>query len=423
MAPESKEERLVIHGGVPLRGTVRISGGKNSSVAVLPAALLCNEPCVIENLPDIEDVRVFCDMFRALGAAVELEGDVMRIDPRGVNTWVVPSHLARKMRASYYLMGALLGRFGKADVAFPGGCDLGARPMDQHMKGLMALGANISLEYGVYKCSCNKLTGAEIYLDVVSVGATINIMLAAARAEGTTVIVNAAKEPHVVDVASFLGAMGVKVKGAGTDTIRVEGRKFLKGCTYSVLPDQIETGTWMAIAAATQGDITIRNCVPYHMESVSAKLQEMGVRVIEGLDYLRVVAQDRPRAVQIKTLPYPGFPTDLQQPFTVLLSVAKGTSVVIENIYESRFRHIDEIRRMGAQIRVEDRVAVIEGVEELQGTLVEASDLRAGAALILAGLIAKGTTTITRLQHIDRGYEQIEAKLAALGADIQRIGG
>ena len=415
------EEKIVIHGGKPLVGTVTVSGGKNPAVAVIPATLLAADVCVIENLPDINDVHVLCEMMEYLGAKVKFENNTLWVDPRPLHTWRAPTELVRKMRASNYLMGVLLGRFGKAEVAIPGGCDIGARPMDQHIKGLNALGVEIELKQGIYRCRVDKLRGAEIYLDMPSVGATVNIMLAAARAEGTTIISNAAREPHVVDLANFLSAMGARVKGAGTDVIRVQGRPTLRGARYSILPDQIETGTWMCIAAATQGDITIQNCVPFHMESVSAKLTEMGMEVEEGDDFLRVRGTGRPRPVHIKTQPYPGFPTDLQQPFTVLLSTCTGTSTVLETIYEARYGHVDHLRRMGANIRVEDRVAIITGVPELWGVPVAATDLRAGAAMIVAGLMADGTTTISNVKYIDRGYEHIVDKLLELGADIQRV--
>ena len=417
------DEKLVIRGGKRLVGEVHVSGGKNPAVAILPATLLSNGVCTIENLPLIEDVLVLKKMLEALGAIVELDDKgTMRVDPRPVNSWKAPAELVRRMRASNYLIGALLGRFGKAEVGFPGGCDIGQRPMDLHMKGFRALGAQVNLMRGVYQASAEKLIGSEIYLDAVSVGATINIMLAGSRAKGTTTIVNAAKEPHVVDLASFLNSMGARIKGAGTDTIRIQGVPELHGCTYSILPDQIETGTWMAIAAATGGDITIWDCVPFHMESVSAKLLEMGMEVIEGEDYLRVIGHGRPRPANIKTLPYPGFPTDLQQIFTVLLSVSSGASMITETIFESRFRYIDEIRRMGANVRlVDDRVAIVDGTDGLWGAPVTATDLRAGAALIVAGLIADGTTTISNVKFIDRGYERIDEKLKKLGADIERV--
>ena len=414
------ESKIIIKGGKPLKGEVTVSGGKNSAVAIIPAALMCDEVCYIENIPLIEDVMVLKKMMEKLGAKVDIEGNTMRVDPSGVSNWIVPDDLAREMRASYYLMGTLLAKFGKAQVAFPGGCNIGSRPMDQHLKGLTAMGASIQLKNGVYICEADKLIGREIYMDISSVGATVNVMLAAARAEGTTTIVNAAREPHIVDLANFLSAMGATVKGAGTPTIRIKGASRLKGCRYSILPDQIETGTWMAIAAATRGDITIKGCVPYHMESAAVKLAEMGVEVVEGEDYIRIKTNDRPKAVHIQTLPYPGFPTDLQQPFTVILSTAKGTSMVIETIFESRFRHVDELRRMGANIQISGDIAVITGVESISGADVIASDLRAGAALIVAGVMAKGTTVISNTKYIDRGYEDIVKKLKSVGADVSR---
>ncbi len=414
------ESKIIINGGKPLKGEVSVSGGKNSAVAIIPAALMCDDVCYIENIPLIEDVLVLKKMMEKLGADVTIEGNTMRVDPTGVSQWEVPDELAREMRASYYLMGTMLAKFGKARVAFPGGCNIGSRPMDQHLKGLTAMGAKIELKNGVYLCEAQKLKGCEIYMDVSSVGATVNVMLAAAKAEGITTIVNAAREPHIVDLANFLSAMGATVKGAGTPTIRIKGVPNLKGCRYSILPDQIETGTWMAIAAATRGDITIKGCIPYHMESAAVKLAEMGVEVVEGEDYIRVKADERPKAVHIQTLPYPGFPTDLQQPFTVILSTAKGTSMVIETIFESRFRHVDELRRMGANIQISGDVAVITGVDSLSGAEVIASDLRAGAALIVAGVMAQGRTVISNTKYIDRGYQDIVEKLKSVGADVSR---
>jgi UDP-N-acetylglucosamine 1-carboxyvinyltransferase len=413
--------KIVINGGKRLCGHVGVNGSKNSAVAVLAATLLCDDVCTIENLPMIEDVVVLKRMLELLGAQVEqTQPHALRIDASSVDKFQPPGELVRLMRASYYLMGALLGRFGKAEVALPGGCDIGARPMDQHLKGFRAMGVDIQSARGMYICSAGTLTGSEIYLDIASVGATINIMLAAVKAQGITTIVNAAKEPHVVDLASFLNSMGAKVRGAGTDTIRIQGVDKLHSCTYSILPDMIEVGTFMAIAAATGGDITIHDCVPYHMESVSAKLIEMGMIVQDGDNSIRVIGTGRSKPVSIRTQFYPGFPTDLQQPFTVLLSVANGISVVTENIFEARYKYIDELRRMGAQIRISDRVAFIEGVDKLWGTAVTATDLRAGAALIVAGLMSEGETVIHNSKYIDRGYENIDAKLLSLGADIRR---
>ncbi|MFO7295719.1 MAG: UDP-N-acetylglucosamine 1-carboxyvinyltransferase [Clostridia bacterium] len=415
-------EKLVIRGGKRLVGSVKVSGAKNAAVAVIPAALLTDETCVIDNLPYIDDVKMLAEILKHMGAQVTLEpkGRII-INAANVSNYRADYELVRRMRASYYLLGALLGRFGRAEVSFPGGCDIGARPVDQHIKGFQALGANVSIGHGLIKAYADKLVGNEIYLDVVSVGATINIMLAAVKAEGTTTIVNAAKEPHVVDVANFLNSMGANIKGAGTDTIKIKGVKKLHGCEYTIIPDQIEAGTFMIAAAATRGDVKVTGVIPKHLEAVSAKLLEMGMYVGEGDDYVRVIGTGRPRKVNIKTLPYPGFPTDLQQPMSVLLSVAEGTSIITENVWESRYRHVEELRRMGAVIKVEDRNAIIEGVEKLTGTQVEATDLRAGAALVIAGLIAEGVTEVTNVKHIDRGYERFEEKLRSLGADIERV--
>ncbi len=415
-------EKLIITGGNRLTGKVSVSGAKNAAVAIIPAAILCEGVCTIDNLPYIDDVIVLKDILTQIGAKVDLTTDgKMVIDSSGINTYRANYDIVNRMRASYYLIGVLLGRFGKAEVPFPGGCDIGARPIDQHIKGFSALGADIFVEHGIIKASAKRLVGAEIYLDVVSVGATINIMLAAARAEGNTIIVNAAKEPHVVDVANFLNCMGANVKGAGTDTIRIKGCQQLKGCSYTIIPDQIEAGTFMIAAAATMGDVTVCNVIPKHLESVSAKLLEMGVTVEEMDDCIRVISNDRPKKVNIKTLPYPGFPTDLQQPMSTLLSIAEGTSVITENVWEARYKHIEEIKKMGAKVKIEDRVAIIEGVPKLYGAPVTASDLRAGAALVIAGLMAHGKTEISNVKYIDRGYENIEQKLIKLGADIVRV--
>ena len=413
--------KLLIKGGIPLMGETYVSGGKNTAVAVIPAVLLSDEPCVIENLPDIEDVHVLTDILRDLGAEVDYDGQTrrMRIDPRGVNSWQVPYRQSQRMRASYYLLGALLGRFGQAEVGYPGGCAIGNRPVDLHVKAFRALGAEVE-ERGAVIYAKGRMTGAGVYFDRITVGATINAMLAAVRADGTTILYNAAREPHIVDLANFLNSMGAKVKGAGTDTIRIKGVSSLHGSVYSVIPDQIETGTLMIAAAATRGDVTIRGCIPTHMEALTAKLLEMGVSVSDMDDAIRVRTLRGHRAVNIKTQEYPGFPTDLQQPMSALLTKASGDSIVIETIFESRFKHLVEMQRMGAHVRILDQTAIIEGVPELYGAPITATDLRAGAALVIAGLMAKGATEIYEPAFIERGYEHIEDKLRALGADIRR---
>ncbi|MBE5780684.1 MAG: UDP-N-acetylglucosamine 1-carboxyvinyltransferase [Clostridiales bacterium] len=419
-------EKLIISGGKRLVGHVSACGAKNAAVAILPAALMAEGVCTIENLPDILDVKLLNAISHELGAKVDYDSEnaCVKVDATEGISHEATFEMARKMRASYYYLGALLGRFGKAAIALPGGCSIGQRPIDLHLKGMSALGAEIELSEGLVKATAKggRLKGAEIYLDTVSVGASINIMMAAAMAEGNTTIINAAKEPHVVDLANFLNSMGARIKGAGTDVIRIRGVEKLHGCTYAVIPDQIETGTLMIAAAATMGDVTIHNVIPMHMESVTAKLLEMGVHVEEGPDTIRVWADRRPRRVTIKTLPYPGFPTDLQQPISAMLCVAEGTSMVVENIFEDRFKHLGMFERMGAKCSVSGRVAVIEGVDHLKGAPVEASDLRAGAALIIAGLMAQGETQVGELRHIDRGYAHLEEKLRSLGAEIHRVG-
>ena len=415
-----------INGGKRLEGAVTISGAKNAALAIIPAVILSGESCLLENLPEIEDVRIVEEILTSMGAAISRTPDgSMRIDPSGINTFSVTGKMVSSMRASYYLLGALLGRYKKAEIALPGGCAIGQRPIDQHIKGMRALGADIVIQGGSVKARADKLKGAEIYLDVVSVGATINIMLAAVAAEGQTIIANAAKEPHVVDVANFLNMMGANVKGAGTDVIRIQGGRRLHGCTYAVIPDQIEAGTFMIAAAATRGDVIINNVIPTHLEAISAKLMESGVTVSEGDDgrdfFIRVSADKRPRAVNIKTLPYPGFPTDLQQPMMALLATAEGNSFIMENIFENRFNHVPELAKMGASISISSRTATVEGVERLYGAPLCASDLRAGAALVIAALAAEGESTISQIHFIDRGYEFLEQKLRALGADITRI--
>ncbi|MDY4518628.1 MAG: UDP-N-acetylglucosamine 1-carboxyvinyltransferase [Candidatus Spyradocola sp.] len=417
-------EKLRIYGGRRLEGTVVVNGGKNAALAIIPAALLSSEPCTIENLPQVSDIAALRDILEELGAKVTLNGSSMTIDPRGVHRTCVPEELARRLRASYYFVGALLGVFGKADVSYPGGCAIGSRPIDQHIKGFEALGAEVTVDNSMICARAEDgLHGAEIYLDMPSVGATINIMLAATRAKGNTIIVNAGKEPHIVDLANFINAMGGSVKGAGTDTIRIRGGRPMHGCTYAVIPDQIEAGTLMIAAAATAGDVLIRGALPTHMEALTAKLLEMGARVDEGIgeDSIRVRSDGNHRHVNIKTLPYPGFPTDLQQPMSALLSTARGTSIINETIYEQRHRHLEEIRRMGGQSQIHERIAIIEGVPKLTGCAVTATDLRAGAALVVAGLMAEGVTDIYNVQFIDRGYEHLEKKLSQLGAKIERL--
>ena len=412
---------MLVTGGHALEGQVRVSGGKNTAVAVIPATLLSNEPCTIENLPDIEDVHALADILKELGAEVDYEpGRMMRVDPRPAEGTSISYHNAQRLRASYYLLGALLGRSGKAKVPTPGGCEIGSRPVDQHLKGFQAIGAEAGEIGGMLTAKADVLTGGDVFFDMVTVGATVNVMLAAVKAKGQTYIYNAAKEPHIVDLANFLNSMGAKIKGAGTDIIRIRGVQHLHGSTYAVIPDQIETGTLMIAAAATGGDVIIDGCIPTHMDALSAKLLEMGVKVTDGDDAIRVHVVGPRRAINVKTQVYPGFPTDLQQPMSALLTTAKGTSLVTETIFEQRFRHLDEIRRMGAHVRVMDRTAIIEGVPELYGAPMTASDLRAGAALIVAALMARGTSEIYEPGYIDRGYEHIEDKLRSLGAEIRR---
>ena len=420
----AQEERMLITGGNRLEGVVRVSGGKNTAVAIIPAAILSSTPCVIENLPNIEDVNVSVETLRYLGAKVDWDPKegIMQVDPTSINRTDVPLDLSRRMRASSYYIGALLARFGSARVPLPGGCNIGRRPIDQHIKGMRALGAQVETTRGTVIAEAEPLIGGDVFLDMATVGGTINVMLAASRAQGTTTIYNAAKEPHIVDLANFLGSMGCKVKGAGTDVIRVRGAQTLAARRpYAVIPDQIETGTLMIAAAATHGDVTITGCIPTHMEALTAKLLEMGAKVYERDDSIRVKSIGAHRAVSFKTQVYPGFPTDLQQPLSALLCTATGTSTVVENIFESRFRHLAEMERMGARVRVYEQSAVIEGVPQLHGAAVEASDLRAGAALVVAGLMAQGTTEIYNTHFIDRGYENLEEKFSSLGAQISRV--
>jgi UDP-N-acetylglucosamine 1-carboxyvinyltransferase len=415
-------DKLVIKGGKPLFGSVEISGAKNAAVAILPASILASSGmCNIDNIPNIEDVNCLERIIESLGCTVVRNSNSVMIDSTNLNNTDANTEDVRKMRASYYLIGALLSRFKKAKVELPGGCPIGVRPIDQHIKGFEALGARVVINHGCVTVEADRLIGTNIFFDVVSVGATINVMLAATLAEGTTTLENVAKEPHVVDVANFLNSMGANVKGAGTDIIRITGVKELKGCTYSVIPDQIEAGTFMIAAAATKGKITIENVIPKHLESISAKLEEMGAEVTENGDSVTVSASGVLKGVNVKTQPYPGFPTDVQQPFSTLLCIAKGRSKVTESIWESRFKHVDELKKMGANIKVEDRTAMIDGVEKLTGAVVRATDLRAGAAMVVAGLIADGTTEVLDIEHIDRGYPNIENKFKNLGADICRV--
>lgn len=415
-------EKLVITGGTPLKGEVTISGAKNAAVAILPATLLIDGVCTIENLPNISDVKKCCEILEGLGAKITWnKSNEITIDTRNITKTEASEELTSKFRASYYIIGSMLGRTGKISVGMPGGCKLGARPIDQHIKGFEALGAEVVIEHGAVSVNAENLHAANIFFDVVSVGATINVMIAATMAEGTTVLENVAKEPHVVDVANFLNTMGADVKGAGTDVIRVRGVKKLVGCNYSVIPDQIEAGTFMIAAAATKGDITIKNVIPKHLESISAKLMEMGAIVEEGDDSVRVTVDKPLKGVSVKTAPYPGFPTDVQQPMSTLLSITAGRSLIAESIWENRHKHTDELKKMGAEIKVEGRTAIIDGVDSLNGAKVVATDLRAGAAMVIAGLVAKGETEISEIEHIDRGYPHIEDKFRALGADIRRI--
>ena len=410
--------KLLVEGGSRLRGQVRVSGAKNSAVALLPAAILADSPVTIEGLPDISDVGILSDLLEEIGGTVKKDGRTIHIDPSQMVSMPLPNGKVKRLRASYYFMGAMLGRFNKAVIGLPGGCHLGPRPIDQHIKGFEALGAEVTNEQGAIYLRAKELRGARIYLDVVSVGATINIMLAAVRAKGKTVIENAAKEPEIIDVATLLTSMGAKIKGAGTDVIRIEGVQELKGCLHTIIPDRIEAGTYTIMAAAQGDEMIIDNVIPQHLESLLAKLREMGVTIEENDEQLYVRPGKHLRSVDIKTLVYPGFPTDLQQPLTSLLTKAEGTGIVTDTIYQARFKHVDELRRMNAAIKVEGGSAIVAGPSKLQGAKVKASDLRAGAALVIAGLMAEGITEITGVDHIERGYENITNKLIELGANV-----
>lgn len=415
-------DKFVIHGGNKLCGEVNISGAKNAVVAIIPATLLAQDVCRIENIPNISDVSMMIRILHQMGANIKMiNNNTLEIDTRNINSYVVPHDMSKHLRASYYLIGALLGRCNYACVSMPGGCNFGVRPIDQHIKGFEMLGANITIENAMVNASAEKLVGASIYMDVVSVGATINIMLAAVKARGLTIIENAAKEPHIVDLANFLNSMGADVRGAGTDVIKIRGVSELHGCNYSIIPDQIEAGTYMVAAAATGGDVVVRNVIPKHLESISAKLIESGVEVIEGDDFIHVISNRRPNKCNVKTMPHPGFPTDMQPQMAVLLSIAEGTSIISESVWDNRFRYVDQLSRMGALIQVDGKVAVIEGVPDLKGAPIKADDLRAGAAMVIAGLVAKGKTEIENIIYIDRGYEDIVEKLTNLGADIERV--
>ena len=417
-------KKYVIHGGRPLYGKVEISGAKNAAVGIIPAALLVEGPCRIENIPAISDVDLLLSILRDLGASVRMiDRTTVEVDCTGARCMSVPYDAGRKLRASYYLMGAMLGRFGRGEVPLPGGCDFGSRPIDQHLKGFAALGAEVKVEKG-YMCAAaegGRMKGSQIYLDVASVGATMNLMLAAALAQGTTIIENTAREPHIVDLANFLNSMGADITGAGTDMIKIRGVDKLRGGEYSIIPDQIEAGTYMAAVTATGGEVLIKNVIPKHLECITAKLIEMGAEV-EEMDDAVLIRRNRPlERTNIKTLPYPGFPTDMQPQVAACLCLAQGTSVLTEGVWDNRYRYVDEFRRMGAQIQVDGKIAVIEGVSQLTGAAVEACDLRAGAALVIAGLAAQGSTEISQVRHIERGYEDIVRKLSGIGADIRVV--
>lgn len=415
-------EKYIIKGGNPLVGEVEIGGAKNAALAILAASAMTDETVSIDNMPDVRDTNVLLQAMESIGVIVDRVGrHAVKINASQVRNHTIENEYIKKIRASYYLIGALLGKYRHAQVVLPGGCDIGLRPIDQHIKGFTALGANVTIEHGIINAYADKLIGSHIYLDVVSVGATINIMMAAVMAEGQTIIENAAKEPHVVDLANFLNSMGANVKGAGTDVIRIKGVEKLHGSEYTIIPDQIEAGTFMVAAAATHGDVTVKNVIPKHLESISAKLVEMGCQIQESDDAVRVVASRRLTATHVKTLPYPGFPTDMQPQITVALGLASGISIVTESIFENRFRYVDSMIRMGANIKVEGSSAIIDGVEKYSGAEISAPDLRAGAALVIAGLIADGFTSVDDIKYIERGYEDFHIKLSALGAQIDRI--
>lgn len=415
-------EQYVVKGGVPLRGEVSIGGAKNAALGILAAAIMTDETVTIENVPNVRDTRVLLQAIEGIGAKVKyIYNNTVQINGGSISDLNVEYEYIRKIRASYYLLGALLGKYKESNVALPGGCNIGSRPIDQHLKGFKALGAKVNIDHGVVSAKAENLVGGNIYFDVVTVGATINLMMASCMAEGETILENAAKEPHIVDVANFLNAMGANIKGAGTDVIRIKGVNRLHGCTYSIIPDQIEAGTFMMAAAATRGDIVIKDVIPKHLESITAKLLEMGCKLVEGDDWIRVIAEGEVGSTNVKTLPYPGFPTDMQPQIAVALALAKGSSMVTESIFENRFKYVDELNRMGAKIKVEGNTAYIEGVEKFTSAQLSAPDLRAGAALVIAALAADGISQIDDIEYIQRGYEDFEGKLSALGAIIAKV--
>ncbi len=417
-------ERFVIRGGNKLNGTINISGAKNAALPIIAASVFAGAPCRIENIPEISDVRMMIKILNFIGAEVEwVDKGVIVVDPKNVKADItIPDEMTKKLRASYYLLGALLSKYGKASVALPGGCYFGVRPIDLHIKAFEAIGANVNTDNAIVNVTGSELYGSSVYLDVVSVGATINAMLAAVMANGITVIENAAREPHIVDLANFLNSMGADVRGAGTEVIKIRGVKEMHGCTYSIIPDQIEAGTYMVAAAAAGGDVLINNVIPKHLESIINKLETCGITVIEYDESVRIISDGKaPKACRVKTSPHPGFPTDMQPQFVALLTTCDGTSTVIEDVWDNRFKYVDQLRRMGANIMVNGDTALITGVKSLQAAPVEADDLRAGAAMIIAGLTAKGETLVENIKYIDRGYEQVIEKLTAVGADIKRV--
>ena len=416
-------DKFIIRGGHPLYGEIQVSGAKNAAVAIIPATILAGGPCLLENIPDISDVYTLYDMLSLMGATVRIVSRTsVFIDTSNINSHKVPEDLARQLRASYYFLGALLGKCGEANVPLPGGCDFGVRPIDQHIKGFEALGAHINIGHGSVSLNAEKLLGSHIYFDVVSVGATINVMLASVCAKGLTILENVAKEPHIVDLANFLNSLGADIRGAGTDVIKIHGVERLHGANYSIIPDQIEAGTYMVAAAATKGNILIRGVIPKHLEAITEKLVKTGASVIEYDDSIRVSGEvEHFEHVNVKTMPYPGFPTDMQPQMTTLLALADGTSIVTEGVWDNRFKYISELCRMGTSISVDGKVAVVQGVSNLTGALVRCADLRAGAAMVIAGLAANGITEIEEIHHIERGYTNLVDKLRGVGADIERV--